>query len=146
MALNSGTNNYLFFMQEMEEQPVSTYRVQSGLRITAAALAQQTDPSCRLGTDLAMLEIRHCCTGGCHLQNQEHHHPPRSTASLSLNIPRLDTLSCLPACTPLLRKVYRKEALTLLCSLPEQPQEYEVVSELSKIKWASKPPRQEHKD
>lgn len=44
-ALNFSTDNCLFFMHGMEEQPGSIHRVQSGLRITADPLTQQTCPS-----------------------------------------------------------------------------------------------------
>lgn len=40
MALNFSTDDYLFFVQVMEEQPVRIYRVHSGLGITAVPTQQ----------------------------------------------------------------------------------------------------------
>lgn len=132
MALNSGTNDYLFFMQEMEEQPVSTYRVQSGLRITAAPLAQQTYR--HAGSGLTLPCWRYITTAQeAAISKIKSNHPPRRAASLSLNIPRLDTFSCLPALPFSGRSTGRKPS-SCFASPQNSLRNMEEASELSKIR------------
>lgn len=58
MALNFSTDDYLFFVQVMEEQPVTIYRVHRSLGIAVV-------PSGWLWTDPATLGVCHFSTGGC---------------------------------------------------------------------------------